>query len=227
MAGGSGNWKAWLVKTDSSGNPQWNKTYGDKYANHAYSIVKTSDDGYALAGSSTLNSGAVDFWLVKIDASGNQLWNKTYDSTVDDYAYSLVQTSDSGYALAGRTGAYGEVDGNFWLVKTDSSGNQLWNKTFGGSGDDVAYSIIQTSDGGYALAGETDSFTVLSIDSEPLLVKTDPSGNSALPPLKFSLTFYLLLAAMILVISIIGIVLFQKKRRSPPPADSFKHLHLS
>ncbi len=85
-------------------------------------------------------------------------WSKTFGGSVDDVASSVIQTSDGGYALAGVTGSYGAGGFDLWLVKTDSSGNEEWSKTFGGSDDDSASSVIQTSDGGYALAGFTDSY---------------------------------------------------------------------
>jgi len=169
---GAGGFDFWLVKTDSNGNMLWNKTYGGTGTDIAYSMVQTSDGGYALAGyTDSFGAGGADFWLVKTDASGNMLWNKTYGGTGADEAYSVVQTSDGGYALAGITNSFGAGGWDFWLVKTDMNGNMLWNKTYGGTGDDYASSMIQTSDGGYAIAGETISF------GGSWLVKTDANGN--------------------------------------------------
>jgi predicted secreted protein len=85
-------------------------------------------------------------------------WSKTYGRTGEDEAYSLVQTSDGGYALAGETQSFGSGGRDFWLVKTDSNGKTQWNKTYGGTGDDWAQALVQTGDGGYALAGTTGSF---------------------------------------------------------------------
>jgi hypothetical protein len=143
----------WLVKTDSSGNVQWNKTYGGTGSGWASSVVQASDGGYALAG-----WAVYDFWLVKTDSAGNMQWNRTYGGAEGDYAYSLVQTSDGGYALAGYTDSYGAGSSDFWLVKTDLVGNMQWNKTYGGTGNDEARSLVQASDGGYALAGMTNSY---------------------------------------------------------------------
>lgn len=89
---------------------------------------------------------------------GNPQWNKTYGGTDSDVAYALVQTSDGGYALAGLTYSFGVGQGDFWLVKTDASGNAQWNKTYGGASNDFADALVQTIDGGYALAGVTESF---------------------------------------------------------------------
>src|SRR5271157_5372421 len=97
----------------------WSKTYGGPNWDVAYALAQTSDDGYALAGfTESFGAGAIDFWLVKTDASGNMLWNNTYGTGT---AYSMVQTSDGGYALAGETSS-GAGEGDFMLVKTDSNG---------------------------------------------------------------------------------------------------------
>ena len=116
--------------------------------------IQTSEGGYALAGfTSSFGAGGKDFWLFKIDSAGNQLWNKTYGGLGDEVAYSVIQTSEGGYALAGFTNSFGAGGKDFWLVKTDATGIMLWNKTYGGLGDEVAYSVIQTSQGGYILSG--------------------------------------------------------------------------
>jgi len=166
----------WLVKVDSSGNLEWNKTYGGPDVDVATSVVETSDGGYALAGqTSSFGDGGFDFWLVKTDVSGNMQWDKTYGGIGLEQARSLIQTSDGGYALAGQTSSFGDGSDNFWLVKTDVSGNMQWDKTYGGIGEEKANSLIQTSDGGYALAGETRSSIVAMPDF--LLVKVYSSGN--------------------------------------------------
>jgi predicted secreted protein len=173
---GAGKYDFWLVKTDSSGNQQWNQTYGGADYDYAYSMVQTSDGGYALAGiTNSYGAGDYDFWLVKTDASGALLWSQTYGGTNNNYAHSMVQTSDGGYALAGYAESYTADDPNFWLIKTDSAGNLQWNQTYGGAVYDYAYSVVQTSDGGYALAGMTDSYGIGGYDF--WLVKTDSSGN--------------------------------------------------
>jgi len=107
--------------------------------------------------------GDRDFWLVKTDDDGNMEWNKTYGGTNADMAFSVVETDDGGYALAGRTKSFGAGNADFWLIKADSSGNHEWNKTYGGAGNDPAHSmieirVVETGDGGYALAGFTQSF---------------------------------------------------------------------
>jgi hypothetical protein len=173
---GAGGGDFWLVKTDADGKMQWNKTYGGTNPDSAYALVQTSDGGYALAGYTSSYGAGVDFWLVKTDASGNSQWNQTYGGTGYDGAYALVQTNDGGYVLAGLTESFGAGYEDFWLVRTDSSGNMQWNRTYGGIYDDRAYALVQTNDGGYALAGATGP---LGGDGNRdfWLVKTDASGT--------------------------------------------------
>jgi hypothetical protein len=111
-----------LVKTDGSGNMQWSKTYGGTDYVDVRSVVQTSDGGYALAGSTIcFGVDSSDAWLVKTDGSGNAQWRKTYGGTQDDFVNCGIQTSDSGYALAGRTVSFGAGDEDFYFVKTDSN----------------------------------------------------------------------------------------------------------
>jgi hypothetical protein len=164
------------VKTDSNGNALWNKTYGETNWDEAFSMVQTSDGGFALAGRTDMYGPNEKMWLVKTDANGNALWDKEYGGASGNGAYALVQTSDGGYALAGFTSSHGAGKDDMWLVKTDSNGNALWDKTYGGATWDGAYSMVQTSDGGYALAGYTYSYGAGYQDF--WLVKTDASGNA-------------------------------------------------
>jgi len=173
---GAGDDDFWLVKTDSEGNKEWDKTFGGTCRDRAYSIQQTSDGGYILAGhTGSYGAGDDDFWLVKTDSEGNKKWDKTFGGTSEDRAYSIQQTFDGGYIFAGHTESYGAGDCDFWLVKTDSEGNKEWDKTFGGTRRDSAYSIQQTSDGGYILAGHTESYGAGYRDL--WLVKTDSEGK--------------------------------------------------
>jgi len=173
---GAGSRDFWLVKTDPTGNMQWNQTYGGTNYDYAYSVVQTTDGGYAIAGFTfSFGAGEDDFWLLKTDALGNEQWNKTYGGVRSDEARSVVQTDDGGYAIAGLTYSFGAGHYDFWLIKTDSAGNMQWNQTYGGTSSEGAYSLVHTSDGGYALAGYTRSFGAGGSDF--WLVKTDPTGK--------------------------------------------------
>jgi hypothetical protein len=214
---GVGSGDFYLVKIDTSGNIQWNKTYGGTDIEEALSLVKTHDGGYALAG------GAGDYyWLVKTDMFGNMQWNNVYGAGV---ARSLVVTDDGGYALAGsslmiKTDSFGRaqwnktyqdawsiaatLDGGYvlagwgindsWLVKTDPFGNMEWNQTFGGSQSEQVWSVVATPDGGYALSGRTDSYSAAG-DYDCWLVKVNESG---VVPESFSLVATFLLLAVML-----------------------------
>jgi hypothetical protein len=168
-----------LVKTDKFGNMEWVQTYGKNEIAHdsANSVIETSDGGYAIAGSrrSGERIGYNDFVLVKTDAYGNMEWDRTYGGTDGDGASAIVETSDGGYALAGVTLSFGAGDRDVWLIKTDTNGNMQWNKTYGGTGTEEASSLVETSDGGFAIAGNTDSLG--AGESDFWLIKTDSYGN--------------------------------------------------
>jgi TolB-like protein len=165
-----------LIKTDAYGNVQWAKTYGGTRDDIAYSVQQTSDGGYIVAGlTASFGAGSTDLFLIKTDENGNVIWAKTYGGTRYDWAYSVQQTSDGGYILVGRTESFGAGDYDAFLIKTDANGNVSWAKTYGGIDDDVAYSVQQTSDGGYIVAGWTTSFGAGGEDI--LLIKTDANGN--------------------------------------------------
>jgi len=172
----AGNWDLLLIKVDSMGDEQWNKTYGEADSDHAEAIVQTSDGGYAIAGDThSYGAGDSDFWLVRTDSFGNALWNKTYGGLIGDVATDLVQTDDGGYALVGRTLSFGAGGWDFRLVKTDPDGNIEWSGTYGGINDDLPWALVQTSDGGYVMSGDTNSTG--AGDWDYWLVKTDALGN--------------------------------------------------
>ena len=169
-------WGLNLLKTDSSGNMLWSKRYSDVNLIAVQSFLQTSDGGYALAGFIIrYNPPDVDLWLAKTNPFGDIEWDKTYGGSGEDIGSHLIQTSDGGYAIIGYTNSYGNGNHDIWFIKTDSSGNMEWDKTYGGEYDDIGYSLIQTSDGGYAIAGSTSSYGSGMYDI--WFIKTDSSGN--------------------------------------------------
>ncbi len=149
------------------------RTYGGDLA---YSVQQTSDGGYIVVGqTNSFGAGGYDIFLIKTDAKGNIQWAKTYGGTGSEKAYSVRQTADGGYIVAGYTTSFGAGEGDIFLIKTDAKGNIQWAKTYGGTGYDGASSVQQASDGGYILTGETSSFGAGLNDI--FLIKTDANGN--------------------------------------------------
>jgi hypothetical protein len=176
------------------------KLLGGSGSDMAYSIQKTTEGGYIVAGLSSssvngdvtgTNHGINDYWIIKLDAGGNITWNKLLGGNDDDQAYSIQQTTDGGYIVAGKSksSANGDVTGinhggeDYWIVKLDAGGNVTWNKLLGGSSVDIPYSIQQTTDGGYIVAGY--SFSSANGDvtganhgvTDSWIVKLDAGGN--------------------------------------------------
>ncbi len=165
-----------LIKLNSSGNVQWARTFGGASWDYAYSVQQTSDGGYIVTGFTGSFGGGwdADIILIKTNSLGNLQWAKTYRGTNYDYAYSVQQTSDGGYIVAGHTLSFGAGNWDVFLIKTDASGNLQWAKTYGGTSWDEAYSVQQTLDGGYIVAVWTNSFFPTGNFA---IFKTNASGN--------------------------------------------------
>jgi len=155
---------------------RWDKTFGGSNADYLRTLIQTADGGYLLAGeTSSYGIGKTDIWIIKLDSMGNKLWDKTFGGIDDDWIYSLLQNADGGYVLAGMTFSFGSGGGDYWIIKLDNDGNKLWDRTFGGICDDSAYLLIQTDDGGYAVAGYTFSYSAGRADF--WLIKLNSQGN--------------------------------------------------
>ena len=159
--------EVWLLKADSNGTEQWNMTFGGAGQDRVNSVQNTLDGGYILAGRTGSYGAGGDAWLLKTDANGNEQWDKTFGLDGFDRVYSVVQTSDGGYVLAGEIDTAknpdfkGQIlysDSDAWLFKTDANGTLEWSKTIGGLKSDEARSVQLTSDGGYVIAGTTESY---------------------------------------------------------------------
>jgi len=160
----------WVLKLDSLGALQWKKLYGGSDLEEAFSIQLTSDGGYVVAGFAKSNDGDVsghqgdfDAWVVKLDSAGEMQWQKCLGGTGWEDALDIQQTAEGGYIVAGRSGTpngdvtvnHGSLD--FWVVKLSNTGQIEWQKSLGGSFLDLAHSVSQTSDGGYIVAGGSNS----------------------------------------------------------------------
>jgi len=170
VSGNHGACDAWVVKLNSSGDIEWQKCLGGTDNDYANSIQQTSDGGFIVAGGTHSNDGDVsgnhgrdDAWVVKLNSTGDIEWQKCLGGTDNDFANSIQQSSDGGFIVAGETKSNdGDVSGNhgvydYWVVKLNSSGDIEWQKCLGGTDYDYAYSIHQTSDGGFIVAGNTAS----------------------------------------------------------------------
>jgi len=174
---GAGGFDSYLVKTNLHGDTLWTRTYGGPHDDVGWSVLQTADGGYMVAGGTdTSGSGHCDIWIVKTDANGNTAWTRIYGGAQDDVLWSVEQTSDCGYAIAGWTSSFGAGGDDVWLIKTDSSGDTLWTRTFGGAGDDKGLSVQQTRDSGYIIAGVTWSFGAGGQDV--WVIKTDAMGDT-------------------------------------------------
>jgi len=173
---GAGESDIWLIKTDANGNKQWEKTFGGRDSDVGYFVQQTSDGGFILLGTTwSFGTGLDDIWLIKTDGDGNKLWEKTFDKSDIDRGFSVQQTRDGGYIFLGATRPFALGWPDFWLIKTDANGNMQWDRTFGGRDWDWGHSVQQTSDGGFILLGQTESFG--AGESDIWLIKTDANGN--------------------------------------------------
>ncbi|MBE0661083.1 MAG: T9SS type A sorting domain-containing protein [Bacteroidales bacterium] len=149
----------WLLKLFSNGEIEWSQTYGGSLAGIANSVQETADAGYIVTG------GGPDLFLIKTDMYGDTLWTKTFGGDRNDAGYSVTETAEGDFLVCGTTSSF-SADGDFdlWLIKTDISGYTLWTKTYGETGAEIGFSIIETFDGRITVCGFTSSFGAGKID---------------------------------------------------------------
>lgn len=166
-----GNMDYWIVKLDKQGVIEWQKTYGGQYADLLRSMEQTSDNGYILAGYSNSpisgdktegNKGAGDYWVLKLNDTGEIQWQKTYGADGDDQPYVIHQTKDGGYIVGGNSNSssalssQGGIVGNgtdYWILKLDEEGEVVWSKTFDFGKVDILTSLVENNDGTYLIGG--------------------------------------------------------------------------
>jgi len=159
MSFGAGDVDVWVLKLNSVGTIVWQKTYGGTGPDYVSSVQQISDGGYVVAGWTwSSGAGGDDIWVLKLNSVGTIVWQKTYGGTGNDEATSVQQTKDGGYIVAGSTTSFGAGKNDFWVLKLNSAGTVQWQNTYGGTENEVANSVQQTKDGGYIVAGTTESF---------------------------------------------------------------------
>ena len=188
----------YIIKTDQNGDTMWTQIYGDSSYEWGASIAVTSDNGYIVTGEKTMSGNiniipksrrlysltgqqlaplklqSIDVWILKLDTVGDTIWTRNYGGSERDYGYSVQQTNDGGYIIAGNTKSFGAGDYDIYLIKTDENGDSIWTKTYGGLNNDCGYSIQQTSDDGYIVAGYTESFGAGYYDVWLLKIAPEP-----------------------------------------------------
>jgi uncharacterized delta-60 repeat protein len=164
-SGGAGVSDFWIIKLSLAGAIEWQHAYGGSGDDAAYAVQETSDEGYIVAGyTHSFGAGESDYWILKLTSEGDVEWQFTYGGVGDDTANSIQETNDGGYVVTGYTHAYGAQTSDIWTLKLTSEGDVEWQYFYGGSGDDKSYSVQQTNEGGYIVAGSTQYLGSLDLD---------------------------------------------------------------
>jgi len=169
---------AYVIRTDEKGGLVWEKSFGGEHCDYAWSVQQIKEGGFILAGGTeSFGAGIYDAYLIKLDSSGNGIWEKTYGGTGSDCGYAVRQLDDGGYLIAGNAESFGAGNPDVYLFKTDDSGNVIWQKTYGSSGSDYGWSLLQAGDGGYVIAGEKEITSDQGGAFAAYLIKVDADGN--------------------------------------------------
>jgi hypothetical protein len=171
-----GNSDYWIVRTDNDGNQTGDSSFGGTGDEFILSLQNTADGGLILGGYSTspvsgnksaANHGDYDYWVVKLNAAGNMEWDKSFGGSAGDFLHTLIQTSDGGYLLSGRSASgvsgnktsplHGGSFGDCWVVRLNASGDKLWEQSFGGTGSDFGYGLAQVPEGGFLIGVQSES----------------------------------------------------------------------
>jgi hypothetical protein len=170
-----------VIKTNAGGDTTWTHTYGGIGDEEAAAVQQTTDGGYVIVGTdSSSGLGGYNVYVVKINSTGDTSWTKSFGGSANEFPQAIQQTADGGYIITGYTNSFSQSNlyNDIYLLKTDVSGNLVWSKTYGGIYNDYAYSVKQTADGGYIMAGYTNSFGLSTngAHNDAYLLKTDANG---------------------------------------------------
>ena len=171
----------WIYRAHADGDKIWQKSFGDKGFDKAKDLVLTPDGGYAIAGITSKGKGSRNIWLFILDKEGQPEYHHFFGTRQWENIESITATQDGGYALVGvaKTNLKNKGNGlkDMWLIKTDFDGEELWQQTYGGSGNEYAYGITETIDGGFILVGYTFSHVMGANTSKAMILKTDQKGQ--------------------------------------------------
>ncbi len=173
---GSGKKDVYLLKMDSMGILQWSKTYGGPEDDEGWSVQATKDSGYIICGTtSSFGAGYGDLYLIKTDIDGDTVWTRTFGGTGGESGTAVKEIPGGGFLAIGSTGSFGVGYSSIYAVRVNAAGDSLWAKTYGGDKADFGYSLAPTLDGGFVIAGSTNSFGAGYSDA--YLIKIDTAGQ--------------------------------------------------
>ncbi|MCP4633362.1 MAG: T9SS type A sorting domain-containing protein [candidate division Zixibacteria bacterium] len=174
---GAGYDDLYVIRTDQNGDTIWTRTYGGTHTDEGKCIRQSSDGGFIIVGSTySFGAGRHDVYLLKIDSNGDTIWTRTYGGTEDDFGLSLDLVPNDGFIISGYTTSYGAGGMDIYLLRVDKDGDTLWTRTFGGFDNDRGFSVIRTDDGGYIVAGSTETYGAGGWDV--YILKTNQNGDS-------------------------------------------------
>ena len=173
----TGNSSCYLLKVNNNGEFEWDRSFGGSLNDQGFFLISANDGGFVITGvTRSQNDSSGDLWLIKVNNTGEILWEKTFGGENFESGRSLQQTSDEGYIIVGQTESFGNGNNDAYLLKTDSQGNEIWSRTYGGSGTDQGRYVVETLDQGYIISGYTDSYGSMG-GFNFWLIKTDSNGD--------------------------------------------------
>lgn len=171
-----GSHDLWVVKTDSAGTIKWQRVFGGTRMDVAESVRQTADGGYVVAGwTASFGAGGYDAWCIALNSNGKLVWQKTIGGAMNDIASAVRQTADGGFLLAGNTRTYGVGSSDAWCIRLDAAGSVLWQRTYGGPGQDGATAVVEDPNGDILLVGTTSSYG--SGKADAWLILLDSTGG--------------------------------------------------